>query len=139
VTPATKRLWFRWSLRTLFVVVTLFGAVLGGTFYSLRWMRLRQEWDDSPPTVYLHMQRNGRRAPWPLVPFGEHGWEIISMRFCPWEAPEPTLTKEQIAEYWRAKQLFPEAIISTSPLDSRQPQQLRTFPELLTDAKPSTH
>jgi hypothetical protein len=36
VTPAPKRRWFRYSLRTLFVVVTVFGCWLGGNLHKIR-------------------------------------------------------------------------------------------------------
>jgi hypothetical protein len=39
MTPAPKR-WFRWSLRTMFVVVTVFGGWLG---YSANWIRQRHD------------------------------------------------------------------------------------------------
>ena len=127
MTSAPKRRWLRFSLGTMLVVVTVCACVVGWLVHSIRWIRLRHEWMDAPPTVYLHINKT-RRAPWPLVPFGERGWEIISMRFCPWTLPEPVLTEEEKAEYRRVKELFPEAIISTSPLDSRRPRLLRKFP-----------
>jgi len=39
LTPAPKRRWFRWSLRTMFVVVT----VCGWIGYQLNWIRQRHE------------------------------------------------------------------------------------------------
>ena len=125
MSTAPKRRW-SYSLRTLFVVVTILGVCLGWVVHSIQWIRMRREWIDAPPTVYVHM-RGYRRAPWSLVPFGVHGYAIISMRFCPWDEPEPILTDEEIKQFRRLKQLFPEAIISTSPLDSLRPEQLRTF------------
>lgn len=38
---APKRRWFRFGLRTLFVVVTVFCLFLGGTAYNLNWIRQR--------------------------------------------------------------------------------------------------
>jgi hypothetical protein len=127
-TNAPKRQWLRFSLRTLFVAITILGVFVGYVVHSLRWIRerneWRHEWDVSPPTVYLHMNEH-KRAPWQLVPFGEYGHDTISFRFCPWDEPEPEITDEQKAHYRRAKLLFPEATISTSPLDSLRPQTLR--------------
>jgi hypothetical protein len=38
-----RRRWFRFSLRTLFVLVTLLGCVMGWVVYSLSWIRQRDE------------------------------------------------------------------------------------------------
>jgi hypothetical protein len=39
MTPAPKGRWFRFSLRTLFVVVTVFGCWMG---YEVNWIRQRR-------------------------------------------------------------------------------------------------
>jgi hypothetical protein len=100
----------------MFLLVTASACIVGWVVYSTRWIRLRHEWLDSPPTVYLHINRT-TRAPWLLVPFGERGWEVISMRFCSWDEPEPTLSEKEMAEFRRLKELFPEAVVSTTRLD----------------------
>jgi hypothetical protein len=50
MTPALKHRWFRYSLRTLFVVVTLFACWLA---YSLTWVRQRHEFlsTESPQAI----------------------------------------------------------------------------------------
>ena len=90
---ALPRRWPRFSLRTLFVLVTVLGAAFGWIVYGVRWMQLRHAWMDNPPTIYLHTTDATQApwAPWLLVPFGEGGYGIISMRFCAWDEPEPVL------------------------------------------------
>lgn len=102
---APKRRWPRFSLRTLFVAVTVFGCWLG---YELNWIRQRHaalvKWDDSeflvpPPT-----------APGLLRLFGEPGYGYISISF-EWHdgALSGTLTEQEEAEIKMARRLFPEA------------------------------
>jgi hypothetical protein len=122
-----KRRLFRFSLRTLFVVVTLAGLFLGWRAYCLDWIRQRHDWIDHPTSVYMHCN-GGHSPPWYLRLFGEkQGLEVISMRFVPWTEPEPELTAEQRVQYDRIQRLFPEAVISTSPLDGRRPKNLRVI------------
>ena len=47
INPMTvpKRRWFQWSLRTLFVVMALFGCWLG---YEVNWIRERHTWLPTP-------------------------------------------------------------------------------------------
>ncbi len=42
MTTAPNRRWFRFSLRTLFVVVTCLGCLLGWLAYNLNWIRERR-------------------------------------------------------------------------------------------------
>ena len=123
-----KRHLFRFSLRTLFVFVTGVALFLGWRAYCLDWIRQRHDWIDSPTPKYVHCNGNSRPPPWYLRLFGEQqGWEAISMRFVPWTEPEPDVTDEQHVYYDRIQRLFPEAIISTSPLDGRRPKNLRVI------------
>ena len=78
---APKRRWFRFSLRTLFVLVTVVGCWLG---YSINWIKQRhaflahpyviQEFNDTPPST---VNRWGNTwpvyAPWGLWLLGERG------------------------------------------------------------------
>jgi hypothetical protein len=127
MTRAPERSWFRFSLRTLFLVVTLLGSGLGWLGYCLQWINQRHEFMENPPTPFLHVA--GRRtAPWPLVMFGQHGFGQISISFVPWASwdekgyRERPLSAEESAQLNRVKRLFPEAIVSTTPLDSRNPK-----------------
>jgi len=111
-------------------VVTLVAILLSCRAYCLEWIRQRDAWahKSTKPTQYVHMV-GSRPAPWYLRIFGEqHGWEAISIRFVPWTEPEPELSDAQLAHYRRLQRLYPEATISTSPLDGRRPTQLRTIP-----------
>jgi hypothetical protein len=71
MTPATKRRWFRFSLRTLFVVVTLLCCWLG---YQLNWIRQRHA-VLSRPGVYAEFEAIGSKkqhlAPLSLRLFAE--------------------------------------------------------------------
>ena len=62
---APKRRWFRWSLRTMFVVVTLFAVWLG---YSLNWIRERDkilapcrefDWHKKTPQTFNYVVGSG--------------------------------------------------------------------------------
>ena len=65
-TPAPKRLWFRWSLRTVFVVVTVFGCWLG---YELNWIRQRHN--------FLAHQQSLHGAHWsPELAAGAWAWKL---------------------------------------------------------------
>lgn len=117
---AAQRAWyrrrFRFSLRTLFVVVTMAALFLAWRAYCLDWIRQRHEWINNPAPMRLHAQGHFRPPPWYLLLFGEkQGWEVISMRLAPWTEPEPELTPEELVQYHRIQRLFPEAIISTTP------------------------
>ncbi len=56
MTTAPKRRWFAYSLRTLFVVVTVFGVWLG---YELNWIRERHE--------FLAQEKLRQEAAWPVA------------------------------------------------------------------------
>ena len=105
-----NRRWFRFSLRTLFVALTLFGCWLG---YEMNWIRQRRgvigasqvrNWRyyvavtlyGNPPKE--HRQPVYSIAPWPLNWFGEPGyWAVV--------LPKGTSDREAA----RVRGLFPEA------------------------------
>jgi hypothetical protein len=66
------RRWFRFSLRTLFVLMTIVGFLAGWVAYQLNWIRQREEFQRTQvyETVLLEndLQRN---TPWSLRLFGE--------------------------------------------------------------------
>jgi hypothetical protein len=97
-----KRRWFRFSLRTMFVVVTLFGVAAGWVAYQLNWIRQRHE--------FVSARHSGQfaigfvKAPWSLRLFGEKEAEFVV-----------SVPKEDIG---LARELFPEAIaINPNPSD----------------------
>ena len=73
--PAPKRRWFAYSLRTLFVVMTVFACWLG---YQLNWIRQRH--NAKIGFGYLQIATTGPipcHAPWPLRWFGEEGHSLL--------------------------------------------------------------
>lgn len=101
--------WLRFSLRTLFVLVTVFACALG---YEMHWIRQRRQVIASPRVqtwrYYLGVEiygnpprRHQRRiyvpAPWPLDWLGEPGYWAIGL------APGTSET-----EIERVRRLFPE-------------------------------
>ena len=66
MTAPPKRRWFRFSLRTLFVVVTLAAVPLGWIGYSVNWIRQRRS----------ALAASGPAAGW--TPHAD-GWEIIQV------------------------------------------------------------
>jgi hypothetical protein len=104
---STKRRWFRWSLRTLFVVVTVVGCWLG---YALHWKSQRQaflaqpdvfaEFNDTPPsTLNRWYNRLPVFAPAGMWVLGERGAVSVWL-------PPKIWSPEREAE---AGRLFPEA------------------------------
>ncbi len=104
--PAPKRRWFAFSLRILFVVVTVFACWLG---YEWNWIRQRHEilarclsasrsWNDSDPPT---------RAPHFLWLFGEAGYADIFLLFE--SDSQRELTAAEHDEVRRASEFFPEA------------------------------
>lgn len=110
MSPAPKRRWFRWSLRTLFVVVTLVCCWLG---YAIPWIKQRHAFlaqpginidniNDSPPATLNRWGNNWPVfAPGGLWLLGEHGFVSVWL-------PPNFWTPEREAE---AARLFPEAVV----------------------------
>jgi hypothetical protein len=99
-----KRRWYQFSLRTMFVVMTLACAVLAWMGYSLNWIKQRHEALHSydPDFGYERRDRN-RRAPFGLWLFGEKPMDEIWCR----DNNPATLQK--------FKRLFPEAKVARDP------------------------
>ena len=116
MTTASKRRWFNFSLRTMFVVVTVFGCWMG---YELNWIRQRREFiqsDECSSNVVDAEDYGGwPSAPWMLRLFGETGYAMIQVNFFPDETFEEhaianwRLTEKQQQLIKRARRLFPEA------------------------------
>jgi hypothetical protein len=107
--PKPRR-WFRFSLRTMFVLVTVFCVWLG---CSLNWIRQRREeiksgraFDSSQ--MQMCFQRSAEtptwRAPALLRFFGERGYFSLGTQ-------DFQTNEECLAEAVRVRRLFPEAII----------------------------
>jgi hypothetical protein len=89
-----KRRWFRFGLRTLFVLVTIVGVCAGWVAYQLNWIRQRHEFLGRPPNgIYAN---NNSELPWSLKLFGEKAMMGVYT---------PDATKQE------AEKLFPEATI----------------------------
>ena len=71
-----KRRWFRFSLRTLFVLVTIVGVAAGWTARQLNWIRERHDFLNRHPQVYGEPDRKG---PWPLRLFGEKTYSVLTV------------------------------------------------------------
>lgn len=115
--PAPKRPWFRFRLRTLFVVVTVLACWLG---YELNWIRQRHELLARPDVFHLRDSPSfgvnllvqpsvkTQRAPGLLWMLGESGVRSLDLpiaaeRFHASDCPE---CQEKVDH---AKSLFPEA------------------------------
>src|SRR5262249_20152357 len=103
---APNRRWFRWSLRTMFVVVTILGLWL---FPQMKWIMDRRAalrwivtqgdiWRDVPVSQRAHL--GGVPAPWQIRMLGETGVEQIGVVV---EAAEVAARRKEL------ERLFPEA------------------------------
>ena len=114
-----KRRWFRFSLRTLFVIVTLVALWLG---YELNWIRERRKFLNAPgvfESTSIDTLGPNFVIPPPLVPpprapgmlrlFGERGVVAIEI---PIERQlfDESLSSDCYKEVQRARRLFPEAL-----------------------------
>jgi len=111
MTSAPKRRWLSFSLRTLFVAMTVLCVWLG---YHLNWIRQRQqarEWlaadEHSWYAPSLVGARTQASAPWSLRLFGEKGCVGIGMDAEQFAGPVP-YSPETL------KRLFPEARVDYS-------------------------
>jgi hypothetical protein len=108
-TPAPKRRWFRWSLRTLFVVLTLLCIVLG---YHARWIAQRRQFIARNDT--LMMEHTGElmvgpqqgAAPGLLRFLGEPAHPLFVI-WVEGETPD-SLTAADLAALREVFRLFPE-------------------------------
>jgi hypothetical protein len=128
---APRRRWFRFSLRTLFVVVTVLGASLGWLVVQLKWIQDRHEalrWivpgyersraaesgSQLPPMKGFAVSLTGSKVPWSLKIFGELGVERIEVDQ-EWLKPDARHSLDEL------KLLFPEAAVTVSPRSHRDP------------------
>ncbi len=129
MTTIPKPRWPRFTLRTLFVVVTVVGLAVGWFVYQLNWIRQRDEFLTKNRTRALEFGYVGsflcggpphiaNYAPGLLWVFGENPINQVDLLFPTdrgWREPKPV---EQ-TEIELAQRLFPEAMvvpIFTKPL-----------------------
>ena len=101
--PTRRR--FRFSLRTLFVLVTLAALWIG---WSFNWIRQRRDFVREGNTLGAVAHGSTSRAPGLLWLFGEQGAEVV------------LLFTDDKADYDRARRLFPEAQVETNPVNKVQ-------------------
>lgn len=88
----------RFSLRTLFVLITLISLPLGWSAYQLNWIRQRQEFAQqhfSDRLWHPGWTRPLAEPPWPLKVFGDPGYTLFDFRL-------------QQSDAKRTRELFPE-------------------------------
>ena len=66
-----KRRWFRFSLRTLFVLVTIISLPFGWIAYQLNWIQQRHDFFSHYQYNGMHMRAGSGYPPWSLRLFGE--------------------------------------------------------------------
>jgi len=108
VTDRPRR-WFTFSLRTLFVIVTILGASVGWLVVQFKWMRERNQ----PPPVILGETQcwiaGGElgEAPWSLRPFRATGYKKVFVQTLLRSTEQG---RSEAMEH--VKSLFPEADVS---------------------------
>ncbi len=110
--PVPKRRWFRLSLRTMFVLLTVFGCWLG---YQVHWIRQRHEFLEiqqqarigHPKVLHTTQSIPAPRAPATLAVFGETGYSVVYL----WVdgRSREALTELDQDHVREARRLFPEA------------------------------
>jgi hypothetical protein len=92
-----KRRWYQFSVRSLFVVITLFGIWLG---WQLYWFKTRRDWLEAQNYVAAFPAAGARKLPHPqllITLFHQEAMSQILLR---------NASQEEIAKVQR---LFPEA------------------------------
>jgi hypothetical protein len=101
--PTPKRRWFQFGLRTLFVVVTVFGIWMG---CEMNWIRQRHALLAEFPKWAAFSSVDESAAPGMLRLFGEHGHAILEVRVIVDDWSQPL---DATADVEKAERLFPEA------------------------------
>jgi hypothetical protein len=121
-TPNHRR-WFRFSLRTLLLLVAILAAFLA---YHLQWIRSRQQRVNDPKLLFVVENRQSFvRAPGLLWLFGEQGWALIEV-----EVEGPTLAQLSDADLRKGRdvrRLFPEAEIRARHIVEHNDRFTRTW------------
>jgi hypothetical protein len=130
---AVSRRWFRFSLKTLLVLVTILGSFLGWFGVQLRWIhdrrealrwiidiRARQLARDSgslvPPEKGVYVSHAGITAPWSLGILGESGVERLEV-YQDWLNPDARYSLNEL------RVLFPEAEVIATTQRRREPRR----------------
>lgn len=101
--PKPRRRWFRFSLRTLLVLVTLGCVLCGYLGWAMNWKRQRHEFLKTP-----HFQSLGVQKSWDLKRY----WELSSL-----------------IGLWLVGEDFHEAIFLEEPEERQIHEGRRLFPE----------
>jgi hypothetical protein len=103
MTPAPSRRW-SFSLRTLFVVVTLAAVPLGWAAWSWKWIRDHHEFlaTYTSESAVMYMDEDRNFAPGGLWMVGEQGVNLLELNL-----ENDTPNGEQVVD--QARRLFPEA------------------------------
>ena len=110
---APNRRWFRFSLRTMFVMVTAGGLLAGWLVYELNWIRQRHAFLAKNEALRLSRVGVGStsesdlKAPGLLWLFGETGNFVV---VCVEGSSVDSLTEADLETIREAKRLFPEAL-----------------------------
>jgi hypothetical protein len=99
--PIPRRRWFRFSLRTLFVLVAVGCTIVGFAAYNLNWIRQRHALTIDGNVEILCSTVETPSAPWALKLLGETGARVVRVYGEGNKA--------------RATQAFPEAAILVQP------------------------
>ena len=116
-TPKSRRRWFRFSLRSMFVVVTVLAVIAAFVAYNLNWIRQRHEMTFAGRITspgYFVVGSDEGNAPGMLWVFGERGYDRMRVAFRDYP-DEENLTPEQRLKLKRIRELYPEADITVVP------------------------
>jgi len=114
-----RRRWFRYSLRTLFVFLTLSSVAFVWIAKQMTWIRERHEalrlhaWFCKEAT-WTECVSTEPHAPWQVRIFGERGVSEVTVILDSWEETD----SEFNAKIERTKKLFPEATINPDKCQS---------------------
>ena len=99
-----RRRWFRYSLRTFLILLTLFGVWLG---VQVKWIRDRQQALDWLRTKPVTIQYGA--APWPIAVSATKG--VKKILWCNINGPSPAERESQRKLQSELETLFPEATV----------------------------
>jgi hypothetical protein len=112
MTPAPNRRWLRFSLRSLFVAVTLLAMALGWRSYCLAWIQARRDVFSVAPGTMVGSTTG--TAPGLLWIWGERGYDRLRVRFRG-EVDEQHLSPEQRAALQQIRRVYSEANVEVVP------------------------